>query len=108
MSPSVKAPRFSGEAPADLSDQDSHHHTELVQGPKGAAEGSGRHLTHIHGSQAGEEAAEQADDQTAGDHHLVGGADGGEAHEEATDHGQRVDQEHGATPEGDESEEYYT
>lgn len=97
--------RFSGKPPADLSDQDAHHHTQLVQGAKGSSEGSGRHLAHVHGSQAGEEPAEQADDQTAGNYHLVGGADGGEAHEEAADHSQRVDQEHGATPEEEDEEE---
>lgn len=74
---------------------------------EGSSEGGGRHLADVHGSQAGEEPAEQADDQATGDHHLVGGADGGEAHEEAADHRQRVHQEHGAAPEetrqGDES-----
>lgn len=96
---------FVQKSPADLSDQDAHNHTELVQGAEGSSEGSGWHLAHIHRSQAGKETAEQADDQTTGDHHLIGGAHGGEAHEEAADHRQRVHQEHGATPEEEEEEE---
>lgn len=77
---------FVRKPPADLRDQDAHHHAELVKSAEGSSEGSGWHLTHVHGSQAGKKAAEQADDQATGDHHLIGGADGGEAHEEATDH----------------------
>lgn len=87
-----------GDQQTDLCDQDAHHHTQLVEGAKGSSQGGGRHLPHVHGRQAGEEAAEEADDQAASDHHLVGGADGGEAHQQAADHGQDVDQEHGATP----------
>lgn len=82
----------------DLRYQDPHHHAQLVEGTERSSEGSGRHLAHVHGRQAREEAAEEADDQAAGDDHLVGGAEGGEAHQEAADHGQNVDQEHGATP----------
>lgn len=87
------------EVPAHLSNQDAHHHTELVEGAEGPPEGRGRHLANVHGGQAGEEAAEQADDQAPSNHHLIRGADGGEAHEEAADHRQAVHQEHGATPE---------
>lgn len=88
-----------GRAFADLCDQDAHHHAQLVESPKGSTQRSGGHLAHIHGGQACEEPTEQAYDQTAGDNHLIGGADGGEAHEEASNHCKAVDQEHGATPE---------
>lgn len=69
-----------------------------MEGAERSSQGSGRHLPHVHGRQAGEEAAEEADDQAASDDHLIGGAHGGEAHQQAADHGQDVDQEHGATP----------
>lgn len=75
-----------GKTLSDLSNQDAHHYAKLVKSAKGSSEGSGWHLPHIHGSQAGKKTAEQADDQATGDHHLIGGADGGEAHEEATNH----------------------
>lgn len=87
-----------GTKQTDLRNQDAHHHAQLVEGPKRSSKGSGRHLPHIHGRQAGEEAAEEADDQAASDDHLVGGAEGGEAHQKAADHSQNVDQEHGAAP----------
>lgn len=79
---------------ADLCNQDAHHHAKLVESAERSSQGSGRHLSHVHGCQAGEKAAEQADDQASSDHHLIGGADGGEAHQEAADHGQNVHQEH--------------
>ncbi len=76
-----------------------------MKSAEGSSEGSGWHLAHVHGSQAGKETAEQADDQATGDHHLIGGADGGEAHEGAADYRQTVHQEHGAAPEEEEGQE---
>lgn len=79
---------------ADLCNQDAHHHAKLVESAERSSQGSRRHLSHVHGRQAGEKAAEQANDQASSNDHLIGGADGGEAHQEAADHGQNVHQEH--------------
>lgn len=82
----------------DLSHQDANHYAQLVQGAEGAPERGGGQLPHIHGRKAGKEATEEANDEASSDDHLIGGANGGETHEEASDHSQDVDQEHGQFP----------
>lgn len=90
---------------SNLSNQDAHYHSELMQSTKCSTKRCWWHLPHVHGSQPGEETAEQANDQTTRNHHLIGGADGGEPHEEASDHSQDVHQEHGAPSEERKSKE---
>ncbi len=65
-----------------------------MQGPKGPAEGSGRHFPNIHWSKTSEEATEQPNNQPTGNDHLKGGAESAQSHETPTNQSQDIHDDH--------------
>lgn len=70
--------------------QDGDGEHELVGCSDGAAEVGGSYLWQVHGTEAGIQPVIDADDETGGDQHLVGGGHLAEPEENGSDEGEGV------------------
>ena len=82
----------------DLSQENGHGDNQLVDGADGSAQRHWRNLRQVHRGQAGVESGVDADDEAAGDEHLVAAGHLGEAHEEGGDDHQDIVEEQAALP----------